>query len=66
MYRRSKFLEVLIAIREEMATEADHDIYLFAEMVRSGRWTDPGKGHDIRPDEKQRTTRQKRNTQNPA
>ena len=36
MYRRSKFLEVLIAIREEMAREADYDVDLFAELVRSG------------------------------
>lgn len=37
MYRRPKFLEVLIEIREEMAREADYDTDLFAEMVRSGR-----------------------------
>ncbi|MGQ0541760.1 MAG: hypothetical protein ACT4O9_07915 [Blastocatellia bacterium] len=37
MYRRPKFLEVLIAIRQEMAREADFDTDLFAEMVRSGR-----------------------------
>lgn len=36
MYRRPKFLEVLIKIREEMAREADYDTDLFAEMVRSG------------------------------
>jgi hypothetical protein len=37
MYRRPKFLEVLIRIREEMAREADYDTDLFAEMVRSGQ-----------------------------
>ncbi len=37
MYRRPKFLEVLIRIREEMARDADYDTDLFAEMVRSGR-----------------------------
>lgn len=37
MYRRPKFLEVLIRIREEMAREADYDTELFAEIVRSGR-----------------------------
>lgn len=37
MYRRPKFLEVLIAIREEMARDADYDADLFAEMVRTGR-----------------------------
>jgi hypothetical protein len=36
MYRRPKFLEVLHSIREEMSREADYDVDLFAEMVRSG------------------------------
>lgn len=35
MYRRPKFLEVLHEIREEMSREADYDMDLFAEMVRS-------------------------------
>jgi hypothetical protein len=35
MYRRPKFLEILLAIREEMAREADYDTDLFAEMVRA-------------------------------
>ena len=35
MYRRPKFLEVLLEIRQEMAREADYDVDLFAEMVRS-------------------------------
>ena len=35
MYRRPKFLEVLHAIREDMSREADYDVDLFAEMVRS-------------------------------
>jgi hypothetical protein len=37
MYRRPKFLEELIRIREEMAREADYDTDLFSELVRSGR-----------------------------
>jgi hypothetical protein len=37
MYRRPKFLEVLHGIREEMSREADYDVDLFAEMVRSGQ-----------------------------
>jgi hypothetical protein len=37
MYRRSKFLEILIDIRQEMAREADYDTELYAEMARSGR-----------------------------
>ncbi len=36
MYRRPKFLEVLHAIREDMSREADYDVDLFAELVRSG------------------------------
>ena len=36
MYRRPKFLEVLLEIRREMALEADYDVDLFAELVRSG------------------------------
>jgi hypothetical protein len=36
MYRRPRFLEVLHAIREEMSREADYDVDLFAELVRSG------------------------------
>ncbi len=37
MYRRSKFLEILIAVREEMAREADYDTDLFVEMARTGK-----------------------------
>lgn len=36
MYRRPKFLEKLLQIRREMALEADYDVDLFAELVRSG------------------------------
>jgi hypothetical protein len=36
MYRRPKFLEALLAIREQMSREVDYDVDLFAEMVRSG------------------------------
>ena len=36
MYRRSKFVEILTEIREEMAQESDYDVVLFAEMIRSG------------------------------
>ena len=39
MYRRPKFLEVLLEIRQEMSREADYDVDLFAEMVRSGKNT---------------------------
>ncbi len=40
MYRRPKFLEVLLEIRQDMSREADYDIDLFAEMVRSGEISD--------------------------
>ena len=36
MYRRSKFLEILLEIRQDMAHEADYDVDLFAEIARSG------------------------------
>lgn len=39
MYRRPKFLEVLLEIRREMALEADYDVDLFAEMTRAGSRT---------------------------
>ena len=38
MYRRPKFLEVLIEIRQEMSRQADYDVDLFAEMVRSDKF----------------------------
>jgi hypothetical protein len=38
MYRRPKFLEVLLEIRQTMSREADYDIDLFAEMIRSGKF----------------------------
>lgn len=40
MYRRPKFLEILIEIRQEMSRSADYDMDLFAEMVRSGKFPD--------------------------
>ncbi len=39
MYRRPKFLELLLEIREQMARDADYDVDLFAEMVRSGKFS---------------------------
>lgn len=36
MYRRPKFQEVLLEIRRQMACDADYDVDLFAEMVRTG------------------------------
>jgi len=47
MYRRPKFLEVLLEIRQEMAREADYDVDLFAEMVRSGKIAETEKTHAL-------------------
>ena len=37
MYRRPKFQEILLEIREQMSRDCDFDVDLFAEMVRSGK-----------------------------
>ncbi|HUR99477.1 MAG TPA: hypothetical protein VMZ26_15540 [Pyrinomonadaceae bacterium] len=50
MYRRPKFLEVLLDIRREMAHEVDYDTDLFAEMIRNGRHTSPTRPHSIAPE----------------
>jgi hypothetical protein len=36
MYRKPKFLALLHEIRETMSREADYDVDLFTEMVRTG------------------------------
>jgi hypothetical protein len=48
MYRRTLFLETLHSIREEMSREADYDVDLFAEMVRTGFHTEPKKKEPAR------------------
>jgi hypothetical protein len=48
MYRRPKFLTVLHKIRETMSREADYDVDLFAEMVRSGKRPKHGPERNIR------------------
>ena len=47
MYRRSKFMEILLEIREEMSREADYDVDLFAEMIRSGKTPGRKKLYDL-------------------
>ena len=47
MYRRPKFLEILLDIRREMAAEADYDVDLFAERVRAGMQPSEIKIHDL-------------------
>ena len=48
MYRKPRFLEELHAIREEMSREADYDVELFAEMVRTGERPAYGPARNIR------------------
>jgi hypothetical protein len=48
MYRKPRFLEELHAIREEMSREADYDVELFVEMVRSGARPRRGPARNIR------------------
>lgn len=47
MYPRSKFQEVLLEIRQEMAREADFDVDLFAEIVRTGSGPRDARIHSI-------------------
>ncbi len=49
MYRRPKFLEILIEIRQEMSRSADYDMDLFAEMTRSGKF--PERSHSFNVDD---------------
>ena len=59
MYRRPKFLEVLLDIRREMAHEVDYDTDLFAEMIRSGRHTAETRSHSIVPEPEKPARRKK-------
>ena len=47
MYRRPKFLEILLEIRQKMSREADYDVDLFAEMIRSGKFSNQGNNHNL-------------------
>jgi hypothetical protein len=47
MYRRPRFLEILIAIREEMARDADFDVDLFVEMARNGKGFEGTERHSM-------------------
>jgi hypothetical protein len=61
MYRRPKFLEILLEIRRDMAHEVDYDTDLFAEMIRSGRHTDAQRDYRlVYEDEKPKKTRTKK------
>lgn len=60
MYRRPKFLEILLEIREDMSRRADYDMDLFLESIRTGKKPSRGIERHIRgfrsyvplPDEK--------------
>ena len=62
MYRRPRFLEVLLEIRAEMAREADYDTDLFAEIVRHGGHSSRTERHSLNEsqNEKSGDARQKR------
>ena len=47
MYRRPKFLEVLLEIRQEMSRQADYDVDLFAEMIRSDKFAKNENQHKL-------------------
>jgi len=53
MYRRPKFLEVLLKIREEMARESDYDVDLFVEIVRTGARPASGDGYSLAENDEQ-------------
>lgn len=48
MYRKPKFLAILHQIRETMSREADYDVDLFTEMVRTGARPNYGPERNIR------------------
>ena len=60
MYRRPKFLEILLDIRQEMAREADYDTDLFAEMVRTGARPNTPEGDPTTPGPKAAKAKAKR------
>lgn len=68
MYRRPKFLEVLIEIRQEMAREADYDVDLFAEQVRRGTSPKSGIRRSVaaEPEKAKRSARKKPAKKKPA
>ena len=47
MYRRPKFLEILLEIRQKMSREADYDVDLFAEMILTGNFAKNENSYDL-------------------
>lgn len=56
MYRRPKFLEVLLDIRQEMARQADYDVDLFVELSRSGKGNTSGGEFSLTESEADKTS----------
>ena len=65
MYRRPKFLTVLHKIRETMSREADYDVDLFVEMVRTGAQPQHGPKRNIRGFAKRAPRRNETKNQTP-
>lgn len=63
MYRRPKFLEILLEIRQEMSREADYDVDLFAEMIRADKFAKKENRHGL-DDEKEADERLKTESRN--
>ena len=63
MYRRPKFQEVLLKIRQDMSREADYDVDLFAEMIRSGRFSENKDAYEL--NENQTPENKDKKIQNP-
>jgi hypothetical protein len=59
MYPRSKFQEVLLEIRQEMAREADFDVDLYAEIVRTGAGPRDPKIHRLDAENTSSTSRRR-------
>ena len=53
-------MEILLEIREEMSREADYDVDLFAEIIRSGKSRSGKKIHDFNGEKEMRTVSAKR------
>jgi hypothetical protein len=60
MYRRPKFLEILLDIRRDMAHEVDYDTDLFAEVVRHGRHAIEPRSYSLNYDEESKTSNGRR------
>ena len=65
MYRRPKFQEVLLKIRQDMSRDADYDVDLFAEMVRSGNFPSGAGIYDLSENKENTSKRENGKVSNP-